>query len=137
MKVLAKSGDFFVGEQDMDPFGGERWSNGRQLLGKTTAVDESVEIEWSAPDAASHKLVLHATQAPDYGTLRFEVNGKTVGSTLDGYANSVQPSPDFVLGTFAPQNGKYQLRIAIAGANPASKGARYFFGLDCVTLEKP
>ena len=137
MKVLVKSGDFFIGEQDMDPFGGERWSNGRQLLGKTTAVGDSVVIEWPAPDAASHKLVLHATQAPDYGTLRFEVNGKTVESTLDGYANSVQPSPDFVLGTFAPQNGKYQLRIAIAGANSASKGARYFFGLDCVTLEKP
>jgi len=137
MKALAKSGDFFVSEQNMDPFGGERWSNGRHLLGKTADVGYSVEIEWPAPDAAPRKLVLHATQAPDYATLRFRVNGQPVAATLDGYAPAVQPAPAFVLGAFAPRDGKFALRVEVAGANPAAKGAKYFFGLDCVTLEKP
>jgi len=65
MKVLAKSGDFFVGEQDMDPFG--------------------------------------------------------------GYADSVKPSAAFPLGTFASQDGRFRLRIEVAGANASSKGAKYFF----------
>jgi hypothetical protein len=137
MKVLSKSGDFFVGEQDMAPFGGERWSSGWHLLGKTTAVGDSAEIEFAAPDAAPRKLVLCATQAPDYATLRFQVNGQNITKTFDGCAPSVQPAPAFVLGTFAPRDGKFTLRVEVAGANPASKGAKYFWGLDCVILEKP
>jgi len=137
MVVLAKSGDYFVGEQNMDPFGGERWSNGRHLLGKTTAVGDSVEIEWPAPDAAPRKLVLYATQAPDYATLRLRVNGQHVAATFDGYADSVQPAPAFPLGVFAPRDGKFKLRVEVAEANPAAKGAQYYFGLDCVVMEKP
>jgi hypothetical protein len=134
-KVVAKSGDFFVGEQDMDPFEGERWSNGRHLLGKATTVGDFVEIEWPAPDAAPRKLVLYATQAPDYATLRFRVNGQTVTASFDGYATSVQPASAFPLGKFTPHDGKFMLRVEVSGANAAAKGARYFFGLDCVTME--
>jgi hypothetical protein len=137
MKVRAKSGEFVVGEQDMDPFGGERWSNGRHLLGKATAIGDWAEIEWPAPDAAPRQLVLYATRAPDYATLRFTVNGRTVPATFDGYASSVQPGPGFVLGEFQPHDGKFTLRAEVAGANPAAEGAKYFFGLDCLTLEKP
>jgi hypothetical protein len=137
MKVLAKSGDFFVGEQDMDPFGGERWSNGRHLLGKATAVRDFVEIEWPAPNAVPRLLVLYATQASDYATLRFRVHGQEVAATFDGYAAAVQPAPAFPLGLFTPRAGKFTLYVEVAGANPAAKGAKYFFGLDCVTVENP
>ena len=137
MKMMTKSGDFSVGEQDMDPFGGERWSNGRHLLGKTTAVGDSLEMEWAAPDAAPRKLILYATQSSDYATLRFRVNGQDVPATFDGYADSARPAPAFVLGVFEPRDGKFTLRAEVAGANPASKGAKYFFGLDCVTMDKP
>ena len=137
IKVRVKSGDFFAGPQDMDPFGGERWSGGRQLLGKPASVGEFVEIELPAPDAAPRKLVLYATQAPDYATLRFRVNGQPLPDTFDGYASSVKPAPAVVLGVFEPRDGKFALRFEVAGANPAAKGAKYFFGLDCVLLEKP
>jgi hypothetical protein len=137
MKVLSKSGDFFVGEQDMEPFGGERWSGGRHLLGKTAAVGDAVEIEWPAPDAAPRKLVLLATQAPDYATLRFRVNGREVPAPFDGYAPDVRPAPPVALGTFEPRDGTFTLRLEVAGANPAAKGAKSFWGLDCVIAEKP
>ena len=137
MKVLAKSGDFFVGEQDMEPFGGERWSSGRHLLGKTTAVGDSVEIEWPAPDAAPRKLVLYATQAPDYATLRFRVNGQAGGGSVRRLRGFRATRPAFVLGVFAPRDGQFTLRAEVAGANSAAKGAKYLFGLDCVIMEKP
>ncbi|MES2924801.1 MAG: glycoside hydrolase family 172 protein [Verrucomicrobiota bacterium] len=136
-KVVTRSGDFFVGGQDMQPFGGDRWSGGHQLLAKTTAVGDSVEIEIPCPDNAPRKLVLHATQAPDFGKLSFRVNGKAIQPVLDGHANSVQPAPALVLGEFTPRDGKFTLRAEVVGANPASTGAKYYFGLDCVVLEKP
>ena len=137
MKVPAKSGDFFVGDQDMQPFGGERWSNGHQLLVKATGLGDSVEIEVPCPVAAPRKLVLYATQAPDFATLRFAINGQAVTGMLDCHATGVQPAPAFVLGVFTPHDGKFSLHVEVAGANPASIGAKYFFGLDCVTLEAP
>ena len=137
LKVLAKSGGFSLGAQDMGSFD-DRWSNGQHLLGKATAVGDFVEIECSAPDATPRKLVLQATQAPDYGILRFSVNGQTVPATFDGYANAVQPAPaPFVLGVFMPRDGKFVIRVEVAGANPAAQGAKYFFGLDYLILEKP
>ena len=137
MLVLAKSGDFFVGDQDMFPFGGERWSNGHQLLGKSTAPGDFAEIEFAASDATPRKLVLYATQAPDYAKLRFQVNGQDVAGTFDGYAKAVQPGPAFSLGVFAPQEGKFTLRAEVTGANLAANGPKYYFGLDCVIGEKP
>lgn len=136
MTLRAKSGAFFVGEQDMEPFGAERWSSGRHLLGKTTAVGDTVELEWTAPDAAPHRLMLFATQAPDYAQLRFQVNGQPIAPLFDGYAEGVGPAPAFLLGTFPPRDGKFTLRIEVAGANPLSRGAKYYFGLDCVVLEQ-
>jgi hypothetical protein len=80
---------------------------------------------------------LRRPQAPDYATLRFRVNGQQVAATFDGCANSVRPAPAFPLGVFAPHDGKFTLCIEVRGANPASRGAKYFFGLDFVTLEQP
>ncbi|HVX11612.1 MAG TPA: glycoside hydrolase family 172 protein [Pirellulales bacterium] len=137
MKVLTKSGNFHVGEQDMDPFGGDRWSNGKHLLAATTAVGETLELEWPVADAAPRRLVLYATQAADYGTLRFRVNGKPVAGTFDGYADSVQPAAAFPLGVFTPQDKKFKLLIEVAGTNANSKGLKYLFGLDCVVVEQP
>ncbi len=120
----------------MEPFGSERWSNGHQMLAKTTAAGDNVEFEIPCPDAAPRKLVRYATQAPDFGVLRFQVNGQAITNTLDGHAASVQPAPALVLGVFTPRDGKFTLRAEVAGTNPASTGAKYFFGLDCVILEK-
>lgn len=137
MKVLGKSSEVTVSEQDMDPFGGERWSSGIHLLGKTAGPGDFAEIAFPAPDAQPRRLVLYATQAADYAVLKFQVNGQTVAATFDGYADSVQPAPAFPLGVFAPRDGQFVLRVEVAGANPAARGIKYLFGLDCVTLEKP
>jgi hypothetical protein len=136
LKVLAKSSDLTAGLQDMDAFGAERWSGGAQLIIAAKAVGDFVEIEVPALDSASRKLLLYATQAPDYGRLRFSVNGLAVALVFDGYADEVRPAPVLNLGVFAPQAGTLTLRVEVVGANPAATGAKYLSGLDCVVLQR-
>ena len=136
LKILNKSGDFRTFSQDMSPWGAEQWSNGHQLTFLARKAGEFVELEVTAPSANARQIVLHATQAPDYGTLKFTINGQPVAETLDGYAPTVQPAAPLKLGTFTPENNKFILRAEVTGTNPASKGARYFFGLDCVLLNE-
>lgn len=134
MNLVSKSGDIFVGEQDMSPWGAENWRGGRHLLVKANAMGDFVEIEFPAPDGRPRHLWLYATLAPDFGVLQFRVNGQPVKALFDGYAPTVQRSAVFPLGLFKPQDGKFVLRAEVVGANPAATGAKYFFGLDCVSL---
>jgi len=137
LKVLARSGDFSASEQTMEAFGAERWSGGSQLLVVPKAVGDWVEIQVPAPDPSPRRLVLYATQARDYGQLRFWVNDQSVPVTLDGYAPEVQPARPLNLGVFQPRAGGFKLRVEVTGANPASTGAKWLFGLDCLALENP
>ena len=81
--------------------------------------------------------MLYATQAPDYGILRFHINGKPVLTSFDGYFKTVQPAPPLALGVFSARNHKYQIRVEVIGSNAAAIGAKLLFGLDCIVLEKP
>ena len=137
LKVIAKSGDFMARGQDMEPFGGERWSGRAQLLVMPKAVGDFVDIEIPAPDDNPRQLKLYATMAPDYGRLSFKVNDQPAQATFDGYAPDVQPAVELNLGTFKPRAGTYVLHVQVTGANSAAIGAKYLFGLDCVQLVKP
>jgi hypothetical protein len=137
MKLVRKSGDIETFSQDMSSWGAEKWSAGHQLTVKAGQSGDYVELEIPASDANARQIVLHATQAPDFGILKFTVNGQPSATTLDGYATSVQPVAPLRLGSFKPENGKFILRAEVTGANPLAAGAKFFFGLDCVILEKP
>lgn len=135
--VSAKSGDFYADTQDMEPFGAGQWSGGAQLLVVPQKIGHFVDVYVPAPDDRPRKLMLYATRAPDYGILRFYVNGKPVLTPFDGYFKTVQPSPPLALGVFSPRNHQYQIRIEVIGSNAAAIGAKLLFGLDCIVLEKP
>ncbi len=137
MEILNKSGPFSVTSQEMSPWDSRLWSAGQQLLVKPDKDHESIELEIPAPDASPRRLILHATQASDYGIIKFSVNGAPVDATFDGFASKVQPSAPINLGVFSPLNGRYVLKIEGSGANPAATGARNIFGLDYVVLEIP
>ncbi len=134
MKLLRQSGNFTVTAQDMDPWGRENWSGGCQLLVKPNKPRDFIELAVPAPDNQPRGLVLYATQAPDYGILRFAVNDEPAKFLLDGYADRVQPAIPLKLGTFMPRNGRFILRVEVVGANLRAVGAKYLFGLDCVVL---
>jgi hypothetical protein len=135
LNLVAKEGDFPTETQAMDEWGRGNWSDGCQFLGKATKVGNAVELAIPAPDAAPRQIVLYATQAPDYGILSFTVNGKPSAAVFDGYASSVHPGGEVALGLFTPEQGVFRLRVTVSGANPLSRGAKYFFGLDCVTFK--
>lgn len=136
LKVLKKSGDFVVREQDMADFDVSLWSNGAHLLVVPNGVGDFIELEVPAPDDSSHQIIIHPTQAPDYGQLRFWVNGVETATPFDGYGEVVLPAPAVNLGAFKPTGGQYTLRIQVAGANPRAVGAKYLFGLDYIELSK-
>jgi hypothetical protein len=41
------------------------------------------------------------------------------------------------LGVVEPKEGRIVLRAEVTGANPASRGPRFYFGLDAVTVTDP
>ena len=96
-----------------------------------------MELAIPAPEPGARKIVLHATRAPDYGVLRFAVNGKAAAATFDGYAEKPVPSAPINLGVHEPNDGKFALPVEVSGTNPAATGPKYYFGLDAVVLEKP
>ena len=135
MKILSKSGDITTFSQDMSPWDSDRWSSGHQLTVKAEKPGDFVELEIPATDNKPRAVLLYVTSAPDFGILRFTVNGKTSETTFDGYAENVQPAEPLKLGVYTPEHGRFILRAEVTGANAKSAGARYFFGIDCVILE--
>ncbi len=135
LKILRKSAGLQTFPQGMSHWGAERWSGGHQLTVKAGKVGDFIELEIPVPDDLPRSVRVHATRAPDFGTLSFSVQGKPSDTSFDGYAENVQPAEPFQLGVFTPTNARLILRADVTGANPKSSGARYFFGLDCLILE--
>lgn len=135
LPITAKSADLTAESQDMSPWDQTRWSQGHHLVVKATQVGQFVELAIPAPDAQARQIALYATQAPDFGTLKFSVNGNPAAVTADLWAPAVQPADAVNLGTFAPKDGHFALRAEVTGANPQSKGPRLFYALDCVVLQ--
>jgi hypothetical protein len=137
LKITAKSEGLPAEPQDMSPWDDARWSKGHHLVMKPTQTGMFVELEVPAPDAQPRQIVLHATQAPDFGILKLTVSGQTSATTPDLWAEQVQPAEPVKLGIFTPKDGRFLLRAEVTGANPKSTGARIFYGLDCLVLEAP
>ncbi|MES2439696.1 MAG: glycoside hydrolase family 172 protein [Verrucomicrobiota bacterium] len=137
LKVVASSPDLAVMPQDMEAFGGGRWSGGSQLLARAGAVGEFLEIEIKAADSSPRRLKLRATRAPDFGILRFKVNDLSVPRKFDGYAPDVRPAEEIDLGVFTPKDGRFRLRIEVDGSNSAATGSRFYLGMDCIIPETP
>ena len=135
LEVTARSQSLKPLRQDLAAYG-EGWSGGAHLFLKATRVGDFVELAIPAPDTAPRRLILHATRAPDYGTLKFTVNRDSAGQGFDGYAAQAAPSGPVDLGVHKPENGRFILRAEVSGTNPASTDARKYFGLDALVLEK-
>ncbi len=136
MAIVAKSDNLQTEIQTGGLHGGQ-WSGEQQLFVRATKPGDFVELQLPVGDDQPRRVTLHATKAPDYGILRFSLNGQKVGDDFDGYHGEAVASGPIVLGTVEPKDGKFLLRVEVIGANSAASGAKYFFGLDCVKLDKP
>jgi hypothetical protein len=136
MPVVAQSPGLRVGTQDAGLQEGQ-WSGGQQLFVQATRVGDFIELAVPISGAQPRKVTIYGTRSWDYGILRFSVNGQPAGKDYDAYAAQAVASGPIELGTLEPVEGKLTLRVEVVGVNPASRGAHYFFGLDCVVLDQP
>jgi hypothetical protein len=136
LKIQAHSPGVLTEAQALQGLGAG-WSAATHLFVRAQKAGDFVELVIPAKEAGAKKIVLHATRAPDYGTLRFSVNGKAITPIFDGYAPKPAPTGPINLGVHEPTDGQFILRAEVAGTNPASTGPRYYFGLDAVVLDKP
>ena len=137
MKVLAHNDGLVIGRQEDFPFDDGAWSGGAQLFVQARKPGDFVELLVAEDATGPRTLVLHTTKSYDYGILRFSVNGQPVEATFDGYAPKPVLGGPVALGTFAPKDGKFMLRVEVIGANPAATGPKHYFGLDAITTNAP
>jgi len=137
LAIGSRTPDRGVGPQDMSSWNLDGWSGGEILLFRGEAVGDFVAVVVPAPDAAPRTLAICGSRAPDYGTLRFTVNGEPVAATFDGFAEEVEPGPPLTLGRFRPRDGRFVVRVEVSGRNPRADGVKTFVGLDYVTLSAP
>ena len=137
LKKLAKSEGVPAESQDMGHWDRNQWSQGTHLVVKPTQVGQFVELEVPVPgsDAQARRLTVYLTNAPDFGILKFTVNGNVAEKTIDSWADQVQPADPVAGGAFTPEEGRFRVRIEVTGANFKSIGPKIFFGLDCFALE--
>ena len=135
LEIVDRAADTVAVKQALGAFG-NRWSDAAQLFVQAKKVGDFLEVAIPAQEPGSRKIVLHATRAPDYGILRFAINGKPTEVTFDGYAEKPTPSEPINLGVHEPKDRKFVLRAEVTGANPAATGPKYYFGLDAVILDK-
>jgi hypothetical protein len=135
LPIAHKSGDLYTALQTMNEFDGH-WSRGVQLLAKATKIGDSLDLRIGDKLSGSYKVTLYATKAPDYGILQLAVNGQNAAHDFDGYCPTVTPSGPIELGEFVAKDGTLLLHAQVVGANRLSRGARFFFGLDCIVVSK-
>jgi len=127
------AGDVAALVQDMSSFDGE-WSGKRQLLVDAEAAGVIVDLTFTITEPVRGTLQVRLTRAADYGVVDFALDGETIGSPLDAYAPSVQPSDFLTLGEVDLASGVHRLTVACRRKNPVSNGAK--FGLDVFVIRR-
>lgn len=117
--------------QPMASFGGG-WSGGEQLFWSGGAVGAVLDLLIEVPAASKYAVEIYMTRAPDYGKVRFEIDGKASEMTFDGMAPQVLASGPQQLGTFALQPGIRRVSLMIVGKYP--QATNFYVGIDKLRL---
>lgn len=110
--------------QAMDGFGVGGWSGGTQLF-CGAAAGAVLELELAEIERGTHELVLYATLAPDFGSVRCKVDGKRFGPDLDLYAPVVLPTGAIPLGRLRLAAGAHRIAFEVVGKHAESTGHHF------------
>ncbi|MEW2384017.1 family 43 glycosylhydrolase [Micromonospora sp. NPDC047707] len=113
---------------------GVGWSGGRQLWLRGVRAGDSVTVTLPPVPAGQYDIGGVLTRAPDYGILRFAVDGVAIGQLFDGYAPTVRRAAAVPLGSAALTAGGHRLTVTVTGRSASSVG--FLAGLDTVTLRR-
>lgn len=132
LKIIAKNTTGSCDPQDMEGFG-PNWSGNSHMWFRPGKAGEWVELELPVAADGKYKLIVYGTKAIDYGIVQYSLNGRTVGSPIDGYNEGVVPTNAIDLGVVDLKKGTAKLKMEVVGKNPKSTG--FMAGLDGVVLE--
>ena len=114
---------------------GQYWSGGGQLFWNRNSPNATLTLTFTPPGAGTYDLVGYFTKASDYGQVTFALNGKPIGGTFDGFAQSVLPSGPVDLGAVTLPAEPSTFVVTVTGKNVLAGG--YCFGLDALCLNAP
>ena len=127
----AKATAGVVQTQSMGGFG-TGWSEGSQLWWHGQVKGSELTLQLPAKKAGSCLLSGYFTKAPDYGTFQVMFNGHKVGSPVNAYCPSVQPTGRIPLGRIHLHAGNNAIVIRMVGKD--KKSLNYLFGLNAFVL---
>jgi hypothetical protein len=122
-----------IGAQLMSGFG-PYWSGNAQLLWVDGTVGAVLDLIVDVAVAGRYSVALYPTKAPDYGNLKFEVDGRPSSFSLTGFQPKVMLPGSYPVGTFFLSPGPRRVRLMITGRSPKSTG--YLVGIDRIVLTK-
>lgn len=119
------------------------WSKGHQLLLQGDAEGQSFTVTFDVTTEAAYQVAIGMTKARDYGQVEFALDGDAMGQptadsatgSFDGYHPTVVNARTN-LGIRRLTEGVHSFTVTLTGTNPDSVGARYFAGLDYLTITR-
>ena len=144
LRVVAQSEGLELGPQTLADTAEGKWSNGEHLFVRGTKVGQFVELALPVAENGRYRVVVYPTRSWDYGKIQFSVDGAKAGEPLDTFNAEAERSIGVpratVLGEFDLKsdsaNSSTVLRIEVVGTHERSRPPHFYFGLDCVVLEK-
>ena len=122
--------------QEMSGFKNGSWSDGKQLFWSGAKPGARLTLEFEVPEGSEYDVGAVLTTARDYAIVNLQLDGKTLGSSIDLYDYpNVGTTGVLNFGTRSLSAGKHQLMIELIGANDSAIKA-YMVGFDCLILEK-
>jgi hypothetical protein len=87
------------------------------------------EVEWPDRYAVAAGIV----KAANFGIVRFAIDGRPIGESIDGYAAATSRPDAIALGTLELAKGKHTVTMTVTGKNDAATD--YRAGLDFLELD--
>jgi len=119
--------------QDGHP--GAGWSGGKQLWWTGAKPGDTLRLTFGVAEAGRYALRLALTHASDYGMADIGLNGQTLLTGYDAYADSVETRL-VDAGVVELQPGENVLTFKISGENPKAKHDCYMQGVDKIEIRK-
>lgn len=129
-----------AGAQPMESYirGNWSWSGGAQLWWTGGKPGDRLDLTLPVPSPGTYEVQIVLTKAPDYGNLKFLLDGKPLDTTFDGFSPpgaGVVHSKLLTLTKTALLPGEHRLTLEITGCNPEAAKA-YMAGIDYVYLNR-
>ncbi len=109
------------------------WSGGKQLWWTGAKPGDTLRLTFGVAEAGRYALTLALTHANDYGVAEIGLNGSTLISGYDAYAEKVETHVSEV-GAVELKAGENVLTLKLTGANPKAKPDSYMQGVDRIEI---